>query len=86
MNERYIFDKREIKKIAKTFAIKLAIAFPFILLVIILTGHWNMWASYGLAMLVGLVVYGLCTWIWYLVHKPEEPEKKTSTKQKNKKH
>lgn len=81
MKQRYVFDKREMKKLAKTFAIKIAIAFPFILIVMILTQEWNIWASYGLAILVGLLVYGVCSWIWYMIQK-EEPEEKQNSKKK----
>lgn len=74
MAKRYIFDKRDIKKNAKRYGLRLLIAFPFVFIVVLLTSKMNLWASLGLGMLTGFVVLGVIELICYLARSNKEVE------------
>lgn len=86
MASRYIFDKRDMKKTAKRYGLRLLIAFPFVFLVVLLTSKMNLWASLGLGLLTGLVVLGVIELICYWTGSGKEEENsKDKNKKKNKK-
>lgn len=75
MAGRYIFDKRDVKKNAKRYGLRLLIAFPFVFIVVLLTSKMNIWASMGLGMLTGFVVLGVIELISYVLRNNKEADK-----------
>lgn len=83
MAGRYIFDKRDMKKNAKRYGLRLLIAFPFVFIVVLLTNKMNLWASLGLGMLTGLFVLGVIELISYLLKNNSEETNKENKQNKN---
>ena len=77
MADRYVFDKRDVKKQIKKYAIRFLIALPFVLLVEILTAHMHPWASLGLGARTCVVVLLVIALIAHLIQKGKE-EKNTN--------